>query len=93
MDYKRLDNPFSDEDDDEDAMIVIQMMINDESYNAALTTGLSVSKKRRNHPIGLNGRRRSKLSLNNSGTWVPGNLSKAARRDPHRQQMVIRKED
>jgi hypothetical protein len=36
LDYKRLDNPFSDTDDDEDFMIMIQLMINDESYNAAV---------------------------------------------------------
>jgi hypothetical protein len=45
MDYKRLDNPFPDEDENEDAMIVIQMMINDKSYNAITNDGPIVGKK------------------------------------------------
>ena len=39
MDYKRLDNPFSDTDDDDDSMFLIQLMINDESYHAATKVG------------------------------------------------------
>jgi len=37
MDYKRLDNPFSDMDDNEDSMLAIHLMINDKSYTAVMT--------------------------------------------------------
>jgi hypothetical protein len=39
VDYKRLDNLFSDSEDDEDSMITIYLMINDESYIAATNDG------------------------------------------------------
>ena len=35
IDYKQLEDPFSDTDEDEDSMISIQFMIYDEAYNAA----------------------------------------------------------
>jgi hypothetical protein len=39
LDYKQLDNSFSDSEDEEDSIIVIQLMINDESYNATTSDG------------------------------------------------------
>jgi hypothetical protein len=50
MDYKRLDNLFPDEDENEDAMIVIQMMINDESYNAITNDGPISLKEAKKSP-------------------------------------------
>ena len=40
MDYKQLDNLFLDNDEDEDSMIAIQLIINDESYNAMISNRL-----------------------------------------------------
>ena len=39
MDYKQLDDPFSNSEEDEDTMITIHIMINDESYNAVTNDG------------------------------------------------------
>src|SRR6267154_4733137 len=44
IDYKWLDNPFNDSDHEDDSLLIIQLMINDESYNAA-TTDSQISLK------------------------------------------------
>ena len=49
-DYKQLDNPFSDTDDDKDSMIVVHLMINDESYNAATNDGPISLKEAKKSP-------------------------------------------
>jgi hypothetical protein len=49
-DYKQLDNPFSDTDDDEDSLIVVHLMINDESYNAATNDGPISLKEAKQSP-------------------------------------------
>ena len=53
VDYKQLDDPFSDSEEDEDTMIAIHIMINDESYNATTNNGpmsLKDAKKLPNWP-------------------------------------------
>jgi hypothetical protein len=44
IDYKQLDNPFSNSKDNKDSMIAIYLMINDESY-IATTHNRSISIK------------------------------------------------
>ena len=50
LDYKRLDNPFSDEEDEDAAMIAIQIMITDESYATAINDGpANLKEAKRSH--------------------------------------------
>jgi hypothetical protein len=72
MDYKRLDNPFPDEDENEDAMIVIQMMINDKSYNAITNDGpisLKEAKKSPDWPEWEKAIKAELEQLRDMGTW------------------------
>jgi hypothetical protein len=50
VDYKQLDNPFSDSKDDEDSMIAIYLMINDKSYTAATNNGPISLKEAKQSP-------------------------------------------
>jgi hypothetical protein len=50
LDYRRLDNPFEDTDDEEDSMIAIQSMILDKNYNAAVCDGPTNLKEAKQSP-------------------------------------------
>ena len=71
IDFKRLDNPFSDNEEDEDAMIAIQM-IYDESYYAAANDAplnLKEAKKSEDWDEWESGIRAELEQLEAMGTW------------------------
>jgi hypothetical protein len=73
VDYKRLDNPFSDSKDDEDSMIAIYLMINDESYTAATNDGpisLKEAKQSPDWPEWEKAIQAELEQLQDMGTWV-----------------------
>ena len=72
LDYKWLDNLFSDSDDDKDSMIVIQLIINDESYNAAVNDSpisLNEVKKSPGWPEWEKAIKAELDQLQDMGTW------------------------
>jgi len=50
LDYKCLDNPFSDSENEDPSMIIIQLMINNESYHLATNDRLISLKEAKKSP-------------------------------------------
>ena len=72
VDYKRLDNPFSDTDDDNNSMIAIHLMINDETYSAACSDApisLQEAKKSPDWPEWEKAIQDDLDQLQDMGTW------------------------
>ena len=72
MNYKWLDNPFSNDNEDENSMIAILLMINDESYNAAISNrpiSLAEVKKLSNWPERKKAINAELEQLQDMGTW------------------------
>jgi len=72
LDYKCLDNPFSNSKDEDDSMMIIQLMINDESYHSATNDGPISLKEVKKSPDWPEWEKaiESKLEqLRDMGTW------------------------
>ena len=72
MDYKHLNNLFSDSEDEDNFMMIIQLMINDESYHSATNDGPISLKEAKKSPNWLEWEKaiESELEqLRDMGTW------------------------
>jgi len=72
LDYKCLNNLFSNSEDEDDSMMIIQLMINDESYHSATNDGPISLKEAKKSPDWLEWEKaiESELEqLQDMGTW------------------------
>ena len=67
-----MDNPFSDSEDEDDSMMIIQLIINDESYHSATNDGPISLKEVKKSPDWLEWKKAIKSELEqlwDMGTW------------------------
>jgi hypothetical protein len=75
LDFKRLADLFLDEDENEDTlMIVVQIMLNDESYLAAISNAPNTLKEAKNSDNWTEWKNGICEDLNSSRPWRPGRL-------------------
>jgi hypothetical protein len=77
QDYAKLNDPFPESDKDEDSMLVIVLMINNESYNTAVNDGPISLREAKLSPDWPEWEKAIKIELEQLRTWVPGNLLKS----------------